>query len=61
MSEHTLTNMLCALVEALIFQINRDLLVADLHHIHHRLVRLEQDEAARKVQLLIIAAPNGRV
>lgn len=62
MSEHTLTNMLSALVEALSYQLNRELLVADLHAIHHRLVRLEQDDAARGVKLLIIAAaaPNGR-
>lgn len=63
MSEHTLTNMLCALVEALSYQIDRDLLVGDLHAIHQRMLRLEQDEAAKGVKLLIMSAnfPTGRV
>ena len=51
--------MALALTEAVAQQLDRNLLAADLHGIHQRLIRLEQDDAAKAVRLLIMAATLG--
>lgn len=49
-----------ALCEAVSRQLNHELLAVDLHSIRHRLKQTGQEDAAKAVKLLILAAQLGR-
>lgn len=52
--------MALALTEAVSRQLNNDLLAVDLHTIRHRLIGAGQDDAAKAIKLLILAAQLAR-
>lgn len=58
MSNDTLVNMVLALTEAIGYQVNGHLLAVDLHHIHQRLQRMEQEEAAQGVKLMAMSVSS---
>lgn len=60
MHDDAAIQMTMALCEAVSNQLNHELVVVDLHSIRHRMLETGQEDAARAIKLLILAAQMGR-